>query len=209
MSTPHVYQAIAEVMAKLAKTGIAKDRNNSQQGYKFRGIDDMYNALAPFLSDSKLLILPRMLEREITERTSGQGKPLFYVVVKAAFDFTSAVDGSLKTIEMYGEGMDSADKATNKAMSAAYKYACMQAFCIPTEGDNDADATTHEVKPVEKPEGYDKWKADMVAVADEGTARLQAVWKDSAAGFRNHAVKHDLQWWNSTKALADKNKVAA
>lgn len=42
--------------------------------------------------------------------------------------------------------MDSGDKATNKAMSAAYKYAAMQAFCIPTEGDNDADATTHEVK---------------------------------------------------------------
>jgi hypothetical protein len=43
--------------------------------------------------------------------------------------------------------MDSADKATNKAMSAAYKYAAMQAFCIPTSGDNDADATSHEVAP--------------------------------------------------------------
>ena len=41
--------------------------------------------------------------------------------------------------------MDSGDKATNKAMSAAYKYAAMQAFAIPTEGDNDADSTTHEV----------------------------------------------------------------
>lgn len=43
--------------------------------------------------------------------------------------------------------MDSGDKATNKAMSAAFKYACMQAFCIPTEGDNDADSKTHEVLP--------------------------------------------------------------
>ena len=48
-------------------------------------------------------------------------------------------------VTTYGEAMDSGDKATNKAMSAAYKYAAMQAFCIPTEGDNDADATTHEV----------------------------------------------------------------
>src|SRR5690606_19364534 len=47
-----------------------------------------------------------------------------------------------------GEAMDSADKATNKAMSAAYKYAAFQTFCIPTEGDNDADATTHEVAPL-------------------------------------------------------------
>jgi hypothetical protein len=42
--------------------------------------------------------------------------------------------------------MDSADKATNKAMSAAYKYAALQAFCIPTEADNDADAHHPEVK---------------------------------------------------------------
>jgi hypothetical protein len=50
-------------------------------------------------------------------------------------------------VQTYGEAMDSADKATNKAMSAAYKYAAFLAFCIPTEGDNDADATTHEPAP--------------------------------------------------------------
>ena len=32
-------------------------------------------------------------------------------------------------------------------MSAAYKYAAFQAFAIPTEGDNDADAYTHDVAP--------------------------------------------------------------
>ena len=41
--------------------------------------------------------------------------------------------------------MDSGDKSSNKAMSAAYKYACFLAFAIPTEGDNDADSHTHEV----------------------------------------------------------------
>jgi hypothetical protein len=58
----------------------------------------------------------------------------------------AAEDGSRHTVITYGEAMDSGDKATNKAMSAAYKYACMQAFSIPTEGDNDADAQTHEVQ---------------------------------------------------------------
>lgn len=42
--------------------------------------------------------------------------------------------------------MDSGDKATNKAMSIAYKYAAFQAFCIPTEDTAiDADATAHNV----------------------------------------------------------------
>jgi hypothetical protein len=209
---PQVYAAIAEVMAKISKVGISKDRTASTGGqgsYKFRGIDDVYNALAPFLAEAKLAIMPRVLSREITERQSAQGKALFYVVLDVEFDFVSASDGSKHTVRVMGEAMDSGDKATNKAMSAAYKYACMQTFCIPTEGDNDADATTHEVKAVAPPDGYEKWKADMVAVADEGTERLQAAWGTSAAALRNHAVKHDLQWWNATKALAGKNQRAA
>ena len=65
---------------------------------------------------------------------------MLHVVVDMNFHFTSAIDGSVCTVRMAGESMDTGDKATNKAMSAAYKYACMQTFCIPTEGDNDADA---------------------------------------------------------------------
>jgi hypothetical protein len=63
------------------------------------------------------------------------------------FDLVSAEDGSKHTICTVGEAFDSGDKSMNKAMSAAYKYAAFQAFAIPTEGDNDADASTHEVKP--------------------------------------------------------------
>lgn len=144
---PRVYSAIAAVMAELAKEGIAKDRANQQQGYKFRGIDDVYNALSPALSRHNLCMLPRILSREVTERTTQKGNALFYVVVEAEFDLIATEDGSKHTIRTYGEAMDSADKATNKAMSAAYKYAAMQAFAIPTEGDNDADTTTHEVAP--------------------------------------------------------------
>ena len=154
MSTKAVYKAIADVSAEIALTGISKDRKNEQQGYKFRGIDDVYNALAPFLAEAKLCILPNVLEREVVERQTKSGGALFYVTVKVRFDFVSAEDDSKHEVTTYGEAMDSGDKATNKAMSAAFKYACMQAFCIPTEGDNDADATTHEVKAAEPdPEG--------------------------------------------------------
>jgi hypothetical protein len=57
----------------------------------------------------------------------------------------SAEDGSKHTARTFGEAMDSGDKATNKAMSAAYKYMAFQTFAIPTEGDNDADNHTHEI----------------------------------------------------------------
>lgn len=140
-----VYQAINAVQRELAAEGISKSRNNQQQGYKFRGIDDVYNAVSPLLGKHSLCILPRMLYRHCEERTNAKGTALFYVTVEAEFDVVAAEDGSKHTIRTFGEAMDSGDKATNKAMSAAYKYAVMQAFAIPTEGDNDADTTTHEV----------------------------------------------------------------
>jgi len=143
-TTTNVYAAIAWVQGQLARKGISKDNKNQQQGYKFRGIDDVYNALAPLLSEAGLCILPRVLHREVTETTTTKGGKLFYVVLDMEFDLVG-IDGSMHTVKTCGEAMDSGDKATNKAMSAAYKYACLQTFCIPTQGDNDADATTHEV----------------------------------------------------------------
>lgn len=147
-----VYKAIVGVQADLAKEGIAKDRTCTQgASYKFRGIDDIYNALAPYLAKHQLVILPRFIARESVERISKNGGALFYTTVEAEFDFVSAVDGSKHTARTFGEAMDSGDKGTNKAMSAAYKYAAFQAFCIPTEGDNDTENQTHEVKP-QKPQ---------------------------------------------------------
>lgn len=141
--TKHVYQAICDVAGEMAREGISKDRKNQQQGYAFRGIDDVYNALAAVMAKYKLCILPRAISRDQVERQTKQGGALFYTAVHVEYDFVSAVDGSSHTCCMFGEAMDSADKSTNKAMSAAYKYLAMQAFCIPTEGDNDSDATTH------------------------------------------------------------------
>jgi hypothetical protein len=143
-----VYKAINAVQAELAKSGISKDSTNTFDNYKFRGIDAVYNALSPLLAKHGLCILPRILTRASVERETAKGGAIFYVTVEAEFDFVSAEDGSKHTVRTFGEAMDRGDKATNKAMSAAYKYAAFQAFAIPTEGDNDADAQTHEVKSV-------------------------------------------------------------
>jgi hypothetical protein len=152
--TPQVYSAICRVIFDLSHEGIAKNNRNQAQGYNFRGIDDVYNVLSPLLARHELCVLPRVISREVTEKTNAKGTTLFYTVVHVEFDFVSAVDGSKHTVATVGEAMDSGDKSSNKAMSAAYKYAAFQAFAIPTEGDNDADASTHEVAtraPVARP----------------------------------------------------------
>lgn len=173
-----VYKAINAVQSALAKTGITKNRTNTQgAGYKFRGIDDVYNAISPLLAEHGLCILPRVLNRVCEERQSKSGSALFYVTVEAEFDFVCAEDGSKHTVKTFGEAMDSGDKATNKAMSAAYKYAAFQAFSIPTEADNDADAHTHVVEP----KVFDVIGALNCVDACETTAALAEVWKIEGA----------------------------
>ncbi len=143
-----VYAAINAVQSALSKEGIGKNRQASGGAtYAFRGIDDIYNSLAGLLADHKLCIIPRVVTRNCVERVSASNKALFYVTVESEFDLV-ALDGSKHTARAIGEAMDSSDKATNKAMSAAYKYMCFQLFCIPTEAmAMDSETANHEVQP--------------------------------------------------------------
>ena len=136
-----VYKAIGAVSAAMSRDGIGKNRTNTQgAGYKFRGIDDVLNALSSALVDAGLVILPRCTERVIVERVTKAGGAMFNVTCRVEFDLVSTEDGTKHTVCTYGEAMDSADKATNKAMSAAYKYLALLVFCIPTEASADSDA---------------------------------------------------------------------
>jgi len=150
--TPKVYSAINAVQAAMSIEGIGKTRENSTQHYKFRGIDDCYAAVGPQLAKHQLCVLPRVMSRDVREVQTKTGGTLFYTVLDVEFDFVSVIDGSMHTVRMVGEAMDSGDKSSNKAMSAALKYCYFQVFCIPTEGDNDADASTYELAGYQKPE---------------------------------------------------------
>ena len=170
-----VYQAINKVQAELAVKGITKSRTNQQGAtYKFRGIDDIFNTISPMLAEHGLCILPRVLARECVERQTKAGGAIFYVTVEVEFDFVCAEDGSKHTVKTFGEAMDTSDKATNKAMSAAYKYAALQAFAIPTEGDNDTENHTPEVAartappaaPIKKSPLSENQVADFLATID-------------------------------------------
>lgn len=211
-AAPHVLAAINAVKHAMSKEGISKDRKNKEQGYQFRGIDDVYAALAPVLAENSLIIVPRMISRTQTERATANGKPLFSVVVEAEFDFVSARDGSRlePPVRTFGEAMDMADKATNKAMSAAYKYAAFQTFCIPTEGDNDADGTTHNVrgqqrqdeagpltgKELDKHIAATTKKVDAITEAE----KLDAVWNEAAAGLDTAGQKRLAAVFKKRKA---------
>lgn len=137
----NIYESITKIMEEIPAIG--KDQTNKTQGFKYRGIDDVMNTLQPLLSKNKVFIVPQILEQTREERTTNKGGNLIYSICKIKYIFY-AEDGTYIEAVTVGEGMDSGDKATNKAMAIAMKYALFQVFCIPTEEMKDPDGETPE-----------------------------------------------------------------
>ena len=139
--SPKIHAAMLQVMREVK--AVSKDKSNQQQGFKYRGIDDMYSALHECFAKAGIYCRTEALERHVNERVTAKGGTMFQVVCKYRFHFC-AEDGSSVFSEMYGEAMDSADKATSKTASISHKYALIQAFVIPTEDMVDPDASSPE-----------------------------------------------------------------
>ena len=125
---------------------VSKDSTNGVDGYRYRGIDAVMNALSPALIKNGVVVIPQVLEMRREERVKKDGGGLLYSVVKVKYTFY-AEDGSFVDTVVIGEGMDESDKSMNKAMSAAYKYACFQTFCIPTDEMIDSETDSPKAKP--------------------------------------------------------------
>ena len=144
----NIYESITAIMQEIPAIG--KEKKNQQQGFKYRGIDDVMNALQPILAKHKVFVVPEVLEQTREERVTGKGTTLLYSLMKIKYTFY-AEDGTSIYAVVIGEGMDSGDKASNKAMAIALKYAFFQVFCIPTEEMKDPDAETPEPSEPVKP----------------------------------------------------------
>jgi hypothetical protein len=148
-----IYNAISDVMRELSP--ISKDRTNQGQGFKFRGIEDVYNALHPLLAKHLIFCAPEVLWHEITRIESvdnyGKKKILTHALLQLKFRFYT-YDGSFVEVSAMGEAQDHGDKAFGKAASYAHKVAILQLFCVPTIDADDPDKHSPMVEPeVRKP----------------------------------------------------------
>lgn len=201
MAEQLIYQAINEVMEACGAVG--KDMvNHQQQGYKYRGIDAVMNALNPALKKAKVFASPEVLELTREERHTAKGGLLIYSIAKVKYTFYAA-DGSSVSAIVIGEGMDSGDKSMNKAMSAAYKYALFQVFCIPTEEMVDSEVDSPQPMPqrngtitIDNPT-----EQDMARLAAEATAQ------QNSEQFRGSAKMIDNQQMARIQALAKEKNI--
>lgn len=139
-----IFGLVGQAMREIGAVG--KNSKNQKQGFMYRGIDAVMNALNPVMAKLGLFIVPEVLEQTREERTSANGTTLLYSILKIKYTLF-APDGSNVSCVVIGEGMDTGDKASNKAMAIGLKYAAFQLFMIPTEEMVDPDAEFHEVSP--------------------------------------------------------------
>jgi hypothetical protein len=138
----NIHQSLAAILAEV--DAIGKNRKNTQQNFMFRGIDDVYNTIHPILAKFNVFTVPTVISERSEERQSKTGGNLIYRILTVRYTFYAA-DGSYVEAVVIGEGMDSGDKAANKAMAVAHKYALLQVLCIPTEDMIDPDSESPEV----------------------------------------------------------------
>lgn len=167
METKMIFKQMSKVMKDIGAIG--KTQKNTMQGFNFRGVDAFVNALYPALLNHSVFMVPKCISEshELRNVIRGSGKESVDKYVHLMMEYTFfAEDGSSVTIgPIPSEGIDSGDKATNKALSAALKYALIQTFSIPTVDMVDGDSESIEIAPetMKKSELSDNLKTDNPA----------------------------------------------
>jgi hypothetical protein len=204
-----IHELIPKITAEVKPVG--KDHENKQQNYKFRSIDDVYNVLHGLLGKHSVGVFPsyEIVKDEVQKTQKGSLQKS--VLLKGTFKFTAPDDSSETTIT-YGEAIDYGDKAFNKAMSASYKYALFQTFCIPTEEDKDSEEATPEIGKtgVQDEEDIKRQKIDKHKVS-----AIEAMIKNtdtdtdmfcSYYGIEKISDMNNEQWITGMKTLEKKEK---
>lgn len=188
---PKIYGQIAKIMNEVGP--IAKDQKNQQQHFNYRGIDKVYNAVHPLFAKYSVFSTSTILEADhhVTKRASRSGEQnVVHAILKMRFTFWTE-DGSSVATEVIGEGIDyGGDKASNKAMSIADKYAILQLLKIPTAAvDPDADDKPPEPEyegSQELPRGEEHPTADQIKECSE-------VWKQRRSEANEPATFEEWQ----------------
>ncbi len=137
---PTVHEALTAVMEDVQ--AVRKGDVNRQQGYSFRGIDAVVNAVGPALRKHGVIVVPVAEDLKSDTYTSKAGAMMRNVTVRVRWVFYGPAGDSIEAVS-FGEAADAGDKAVAKAHSVAYRVVLLQALCIPTD-EPDPDSSAHE-----------------------------------------------------------------
>ena len=212
-TTPSVIDALSAVMADVQ--AVRKGDRNEQQGFNFRGIDAVVNAVGPALRRHRVIVVPELehIDRGTVEVGNGdRRRAIGHVVLTVRYRFIGPAGDELAAL-VPGEAMDSGDKAFSKAMSVAYRTALLQALCIPTD-EPDPDTQVYERSPARlAPPPPDAIRLMLVEAAragvDEEAARAAAAQRHGGLVLEEldrDALRSEWAHWHELAAAAGQER---
>lgn len=197
-----IFNAMLAILTDI--DAIAKKQKNTKQGYSFRGIDDMVNGFHPLFAKHGIFILPEILEEKREDRPTKDGTGIIIAtLLKIKYTFYCK-DGSSLSAIIQGEGMDSGDKSSNKAMSAALKYLLIQTFLVPTEDIADADKDSPEIGHDKKQEEKEQQRLKLESTLSEN---VKEGFRILGYGVTAAYVFCERFGWEEGKIMAEINKI--
>ena len=203
-----IHAAIIQIMREVG--AIAKEEKNESEGFSFRGVDTVYNRCHPLFAKAGVYQTSEVMEHDHHRSeisAGGATKHLYHAVLRIRYTFF-AEDGSSVSTDAIGEGQDYAgDKASNKAMSMASKYALLQLLQIPTamiDSDRDTPVKKAESVPRGKKTRTVATRADRVSSRDVKT--LLKTWQ---VAQKERGIEPTEKAWSEMVAKVSSKKFNA
>lgn len=201
---------LAEVMAIIKY--IQKTGHNKFHNYRYVTEADVAERVREELSSRHIMLIPNVVDHQWREHTTAKGSREYITTLKMEFTFHDGETGETITFNMVGEGQDSGDKGSYKAMTGAEKYALMKAFLIPTGDDPEADEGTDAKNSSKPPAPIDAKTVAKVRVLVEGTIKMGVAREDIIAALQSKVGQfsdvadmtqeqgsHSVQWLEAWK----------
>lgn len=183
-----IYAALGAVMKQVG--AVKKGDRNKSQGYVFRGVDAVVNAVYPAMVEHGVIVQPNVRDFQYGSVEVGKDRTIMgHARVIVEYTFTSTEDGSAITASAAGEAFDSGDKATPKAMSVALRTALLQSLMLPTD-DPEPDASSYERSPEVNP-------------VIEARVAVKQAWEINGGAFVPAAVEKHFSEWAPGEVLMD------
>lgn len=181
MTNSPTLDAIVAVMAEI--TAVAKDRTNQQQGYAFRGADDVVTAVAPAFRRHGLVALPRVDSWSLDRIPTGKfDTQMWRCALVVTYTFRTAGDPDGVTATVFAEAADSADKAGAKAMTVAFRTVLLQVLALPpADSDEVTAAMSRKLMTLFGAAGYGKDREGRLGFASAVVGREIESTKDMTA----------------------------